>query len=116
MAVGADRLDSGPPAGQRQVTAKHQGITVPGAGTHLSYMINIVLAAEFVVEISGARQWSVPRLDQAGEGAGATARTVSWIQSRKATLYFRWCAAPLTYLMSPCLVRPAGSQPRDAVG
>jgi hypothetical protein len=27
----------------------------------------------------------VPRLDQAGEGTGAIPRTVSWIQSRKAT-------------------------------
>lgn len=61
--------------------------------------------------------WSsfVPLPDQAGEGTGATARTVSWIQSRKAThaeLCFRWCAAPMTSLISPCLVRPAGSRRR----
>ena len=31
------------------------GITVPEAGTYLTYMINIVLAAEFALEVGGAR-------------------------------------------------------------
>jgi hypothetical protein len=31
------------------------GITVPEADTHLAYMINIILTAEFALEVGGAR-------------------------------------------------------------